>query len=55
MRRIFTVDPTGRDERIAVSRGTQVVAVLTLETVIRTSAYRGSYDQRVNGRLCHGA
>ena len=58
MRRIFTVDATGRDERVFVARqvGDGAIcpsAILSLEAVIRTSAYRGGFDQRTNGRLSH--
>lgn len=61
-RRIFEVDPSGLDERVRVSRGVTIetgvefivsAGVINLATVIRTAAYRGAYDQRMNGRLRH--
>lgn len=53
MRRTFTVDPTGRDERVFVSRGGVPSAIFTLKAVIYGAACRGGLDQRTYGRLRH--
>ena len=46
MPRTYTVDPTGRDERVFVSRGGVPIGILTLTAVIRTAAFRGKITAR---------